>query len=196
MPPKKTPVTSGKKKSTASSLKVKSSVKTKLPVKGNGSYLEHKESDVSTLHNPNTALSSTAQDSIMEFLQKLDSSNQDILRRMEALERRDSVSSTPVTSPKVAFNSHDPTYRLPQPLQTTGSQMQGPVTYQAGNADHQLRSTLTGRDEVFKPTYQGPNPSLDAVRNASNVAASVNQLLLRYQDLGRYSRKVLDLARS
>ena len=50
--------------------------------------------------------------------------------------------------------------------------------YQAGNEDQQLRSTLTGMEEAFKLPHQGLTPSLDAVHNASNIASSVNQLLL------------------
>ena len=128
---------------------------------------------MTSFDHPSPTLSTGVQDPVLAMLHRLESTNQDIVRRMEALERRDSVSSTPVTCPKASLSNQDPVYKLPQPSKHINDLHQS-----TSHMGPTLQATTATSSEVFKAMQQGVVLSLDSIRQAPNVAASVNQLLL------------------
>ena len=104
---KKSPVTQGKRKTRASdkaSTSPKKHRKNKSSVSVNdGSYLQLQDQvAVSTV--PSTTqnfISVSTGQMILEMLNKIDASNQELSKRMDRVERAGSVSSTPITSPTV-----------------------------------------------------------------------------------------------
>ena len=75
-----------------------------------GSYLQlqvEQQSAVSTVtSNPQPAISASTGQAILEMLNKLDASNQELSKRMDRFERNGSISSTPLTSPTIPPASH------------------------------------------------------------------------------------------
>ena len=110
---KKSPATEGKRKTRASDKArtfPRKSKKSKSASLNDGSYLqlsEPQQASVSTVASTaQPHISASTGQAILDMLNKLDASNQELTRRMDRFERNGSVSSTPLTSPTVPPVNH------------------------------------------------------------------------------------------
>ena len=201
----KTPATNLKKKVTASARARTSVRKPKKPSSElHGSYIQPVSTVTATVNdsitstNPQTATSSS-NDAILSLLQDMNRSNQDIVRRIDALERQQSTNSTPIalrSQSRVHSNlASFPTHSMPAPTQGPQAGFQSLHTAIKDvreprdriTADHNLLgahqpSTATvntlhcqdsRRDAVI--------PSLDALRANPTLSQAVSQILSTYE---------------
>ena len=143
---KKSPASSAKKK-TLSAAKAKSSMKkstkkSSATTKNDGSYLQvasqlSSQEAVSTVSNittqdpPQGDFSQSTGQAILGMLHKLDASNQALTKRMDSLERQNSISSTPLGSPTAQHLGAAPVAHTQQPRVDFSTNHAGTVTSQA-----------------------------------------------------------------
>ena len=105
---KKSPAIEGKRKTRASDkarTSPRKSKKSKSVSLNDGSYLQipdQEQAPVSTVASTaQPQISASTGQVILDMLNKLDASNQELTRRMDRFEHNGSVSSTPLTSPTI-----------------------------------------------------------------------------------------------
>ena len=110
---KKSPATEGKRKTRASDqarTSPRKNKKSKLASLNDGSYLQlpdHQQAPVSTVaSNAQPQISASTGQVILDMLNKLDASNQELTRRMDRFVLNGSVSSTPLTLPTIPPVNH------------------------------------------------------------------------------------------
>ena len=201
---KKTPATNGRKKVTASA-RAKTSIRkprTKTTAH-NGSYLQ----PVSTedIIAKDTVISSTTprdtNDAILTLLQDMSKTNKDIVNRIEALERQQSVNSTPLMgrqqprvhidpNPAHAMNTFAPpsskstnvNYASQQNTMTGRAVLMGADNNQ--DIPHPLLpdSMRVGEQNVH---HDSVVPNIDALRQNSTLSQAVSRIMATYDDHAR-----------
>ena len=207
---KKSPASSAKKK-TLSTVKAKSSVK-KLTKKNNattkndGSYLQgapqlSSQEVVSTASNITTQdptqgdFSQSTGQAILQMLHKLDASNQSLTKRMDSLERQNSISSTPIGSPTAQRLGAAPVAHTQQPRVEFATNQAGTVTPRVVTS--RLPST-SDRMSVPSVSYAQPAhggaevrtqlshdaviPKPEVMRSIPSVSSAVSRLLAQYEN--------------
>ena len=202
---KKTPVANLRKKVTASARARTSVRKSKKPSSElHGSYIQPVSTvtatvnDTVTTTNPQTAPSSS-NDAILSLLQEMNRSNQDIVRRIDALERQQSANSTPIvlrSQSRVHGNlALFPAYSVPDPTQGLQADLQNvhvtakdtrelrdPVTAELRvPASHQPSTAATNTRQCQDSRRDAVIHSLDALCNNPTLSQAVSQILSTYQ---------------
>ena len=207
---KKSPASSAKKK-TLSTAKAKSSVKkptkkNNATTKNDGSYLQvapqlSSQEVVSTASNITTQdptqgdFSQSTGQAILQMLHKLDASNQSLTKRMDSLERQNSISSTPIGSPTAQRLGAAPVAHTQQPRVEFATNQAGTVTPQVVTS--RLPST-SDRMSVPSVSYAQPAhggaevrtqlshdaviPKPEVMRSIPSVSSAVSCLLAQYED--------------
>ena len=183
---KKSPATEGKRKTRASD-KARStprkSKKQKSASFNDGSYLQSsvQQPPVSTaVSSTQPLLSASTGQAILDMLNKLDASNQELSRRMDRFERNGSISST---SPTIQSVNHGPRVATSHHTATTHPLQQNiPVKpVGVGTDSHGITaesrrpptSSNDGRDAVA--------PKVDALSAIPSISTAVSQLLASYE---------------
>ena len=186
---KKSPATEGKRKTRASD-KARStprkSKKQKSASFNDGSYLQSsvQQPPVSTaVSSTQPLLSASTGPAILDMLNKLDASNQELSRRMDRFERNGSISSTLLTSPTIQSVNHGPRVAISHHTATTHPLQQNIPVKPAvvGTDSHGITaesrqpptSSNDGRDAVA--------PKVDALRAIPSISTAVSQLLASYE---------------
>ena len=182
---KKTPVTNGRKKVTASARAKTSVRKTRRKVTAHsGSYLQH----------PVSTGSKDTNDTILALLQEMSKSNKDIVNRIDALERQQSASSTSLvvkhqarvhTNPNIA--STTAASLIPQ---ASGSANEGyrsgqnplleRVEHMAADNNHEIPHPLVSNPPRLGEQnlhYDSIVPSLEALRQNSTLSQAVSRIM-------------------
>ena len=207
---KKSPTSSAKKK-TLSTAKAKSSVKkptkkNNATTKNDGSYLQgapqlSSQEVVSTASNITTQdptqgdFSQSTGQAILQMLHKLDASNQSLTKRMDSLERQNSISSTPIGSPTAQRLGAAPVAHTQQPRVEFATNQAGTVTPRVVTS--RLPST-SDRMSVPSVSYAQPAhggaevrtqlshdaviPKPEVMRSIPSVSSAVSRLLAQYED--------------
>ena len=207
---KKSPASSAKKK-TPSTAKAKSSVKkptktNNATTKNDGSYLQvapqlSSQEVVSTASNITTQdptqgdFSQSTGQAILQMLHKLDASNQSLTKRMDSLERQNSISSTPIGSPTAQRLGAAPVAHTQQPRVEFATNQAGTVTPRVVTS--RLPST-SDRMSVPSVSYAQPAhggaevrtqlshdaviPKPEVMRSIPSVSSAVSRLLAQYED--------------
>ena len=207
---KKSPASSAKKK-TLSTAKAKSSVKkptkkNNATTKNDGSYLQgapqlSSQEVVSTASNITTQdptqgdFSQSTGQAILQMLHKLDASNQSLTKRMDSLERQNSISSTPIGSPTAQRLGAAPVAHTQQPRVEFATNQAGTVTPRVVTS--RLPST-SDRMSVPSVSYAQPAhggaevrtqlshdaviPKPEVMRSIPSVSSAVSRLLAQYED--------------
>ena len=207
---KKSPASSAKKK-TLSAAKAKSSMKkstkkNNATTKNDGSYLQvapqlSSQEVVSTASNITTQdptqgdFSQSTGQAILQMLHKLDASNQALTKRMDSLERQNSVSSTPIGSPTAQRLGAAPVAHTQQPRVDFSTNHAGTVTSQAMTT---MLPSTSDRMSVPSVSYAQPAhgggevrtqlshdaviPKPDVMRSIPSVSSAVTRLLAQYED--------------
>ena len=183
---KKSPATEGKRKTRASDkarTSPRKSKKSKSASLNDGSYLqlpEPQQASVSTVASTaQPQISASIGQAILDMLNKLDASNQELTRRFE---RNGSVSSTPLTSPTVPPVNHAharggqqfamPPHLLQQPVHGTSTNR---------NTDTHVPGTTQPRPSVASnDTRDAVAPKVDVLRSIPSISTAVSQLLASY----------------
>ena len=205
---KKSPSEAKKKSLTSSKSKAsmkKSTKKSKVTEMNDGSYLQSQgamghssaQGSVSTVSNASgnsiqEETSVATNQAILSMLQKIDASNQALTKRIDALERQNTISSTPVASPTCPdprvsqFTSiHQGQMAKTVTKAGVGISQAIPVTHHnavnnipiAANASAQSVSRESG--QVAKDAMA---PRLEVMRSIPSISSAVSQLLARYDD--------------
>ena len=202
---KKTPAANLKKKVTASARARTSVRKPKKPSNElHGSYIQPVSTVTATVNdtvtstNPQIGISSS-NDAILSLLQDMNRSNQDIVRRIDALERQQSTNSTPIalrSQSRVHGNLGSfPTRSMSDPTQGHQAGFQSlhtaikdvreprdPIT-----ADHNLPGSHQPSTATMNTLHcQDPRrdtiiSSLDALRSNPTLSQAVSQILSTYE---------------
>ena len=176
---KKSPATEGKRKTRASDkarTSPRKNKKSKPASINDGSYLQLQVEQQPTIS------ASTGQ-AILEMLNKLDASNQELSKRMDRFKRNGSISLTPLTSPTIPPANHS--HRIPGqqpvipvqhtqhsiPARLTTTSMEGRGITTANNRP--VLATNEARDAI------APRP--DAWRSIPSISTAVSQLLASYE---------------
>ena len=203
---KKTPVTNGRKKVTASA-KAKTSVRrtrTKVITAHNGSYLQNPVNTVETVKDtvmPSTTSKDT-NDTILALLQEMNKSNKDIVNHIDALERQQSANLTPLvvrqqarvhTNPNMASSAA--ASLIPQASGATNEGYrsgQNPllerIEHIAADSNHEIPHPL--RSNPLRSSEQNPHhdsivPSLEALRQNSTLSQAVSRIMATYDGQAR-----------
>ena len=194
---KKTPVTNGRKKVTASA-RARTSVR-KTRTKGaahNGSYLQNPVSTVETVKDTviPSATSKDTNDTILALLQEMNNSNRDIVNRINALERQQSANSTPLVGRHQARVHTNPNM-VPSAAvslipQASGSANEGHrpgqnplldrIEHIAVDGNHDIPHPLTSnplRSSEQNPHHDSIVPSLEALRQNSSLSQAVSRIM-------------------
>ena len=185
---KKTPVTTTKKRTTASArTRISTKKARKTTPEADGSYIQEGVA-VSTVTVLGT--NSTSNEAIVSLLQKLDESNKLLSSRMDRMEQRSSFNSTPVLPRSHRHEPHRSTTPLPHtsnipdhPAAAGAELIQHPANPQMAtqllfSAPQQVTHTdLNRRDAIV--------PNLDIMRRMPSVTDSVNNILAAYEQRGR-----------
>ena len=198
---KKTPVTNVRKKVTASA-RAKTSVR-KPRVKAtahNGSYLQHPVSTEDIIVK-DTVISSTApkdtNDVILTLLQEMNKANKDIVHRIDALERQQSVNSTPLTGKqqsRVHIDSNPVTAMAtsvaPQISRSTSANYMLGHNLTTGRADHMGADNNQEIPHPLLPDsmrtveqnvhHDSVVPSLESLRQNSTLSQAVSRIMATY----------------
>ena len=185
---KKSPATKGKRKTRASDkarTTPRKNKKSKPASINDGSYLQlevQQQPTVSTVtSNPQSAISASTGQAILEMLNKLDASNQELSKRLDRFERNSSISSTSLTSPTIPPVGHhrvNVQYSLvaTQPAQRSipGRLVSMPTDRHGIATDHnrQLASNNEARDAIA--------PKVDTLRSIP-ISIAISQLLANYE---------------
>ena len=187
---KKSPVTEVKRKTRASDkarTSPRKNKKSKLASINNGFYLQlqvEQQPAVSTVtSNPQATISAATGQTILEMLNKLDASNQELSKRMDRFERNGSASSTPLTSPTIPSASHNHKVTVQQSashLQTAQQSIPGRLT--ALPTESLDIATVQNRPGMAtNETRDAIAPRVDALRSTPSISAAVSQLLANYE---------------
>ena len=185
---KKSPATEGKRKTRASD-KARTSPrkmkKSKAAPLNDGFYLQlpDQQASVSTVtSSAHSQISASTGQVIIDMLNKLDASNQELTRRMDRFERG-SISSTPLTSPTIPPRSHT------QVASTQHSVSTAPPLHQPSSV--RLATTNTeghGSSTVYTRLPAAVNqardavvPKVDVLRSVPSISTAVSQLLANYE---------------
>ena len=162
------------------------SKKSKSASLNDGSYLqlpEPQQAPVSTAaSNAQPQISASTGQAILDMLNKLDASNQELTRRMYRFKHNGSVSSTPLTSPTIPPVNHAhvrggqqvavPPHLLQQPVsgtsttQNTDTHVPGTTQPQPSVASNDIRDAVA--------------PKVDVLRSIPSISTAVSQLLASY----------------
>ena len=185
---KKSPATEGKRKTRASD-KARTSPrkmkKSKTASLNGGSYLQlpDQQASVSTVtSSAHSQISALTGQVIIDMLNKLDASNQELTRRMDRFERG-SVSSTPLTSPTIPPRSHT------QVASTQHSVFTAPPLHQPSsirlattNTEGHGSSTVHTRlPAAVNQARDAVVPKVDVLRSVPSISTAVSQLLANYE---------------
>ena len=187
---KKSPATEGKRKTRASD-KARTSPRKNKKAKpssiNDGSYLQlqvQQQITVSTVtSDPQSTIPASTGQVILEMLNKLDASNQELSKRMDRFERNDSISSTPLTSPTIppANHSHRISGHQPViPVQHT----QHSITGRLITTSMEGRGITTDNHRPVLATNEARDaiaPRPDALRSIPSISTAVSQLLASYE---------------
>ena len=186
---KKSPATEGKRKTRASDkarTSPRKSKKSKSASLNDGSYLqlpEPQQASVSTVASTaQPHISASTGQAILDMLNKLDASNQELTRRMDRFERNGSVSSTPLTSPTVPPVNHAHV-RGGQQFAMPPHLLQHPVhgTSTNRNTDTHVPGTTQPQPSVASnDTRDAVAPKVDVLRSIPSISTAVSQLLASY----------------
>ena len=207
---KKSPASSAKKK-TLSTAKAKSSVKkptkkNNATTKNDGSYLQgapqlSSQEVVSTASNITTQdptqgdFSQSKGQAILQMLHKLDASNQSLTKRMDSLERQNSISSTPIGSPTAQRLGAAPVAHTQQPRVEFATNQAGTVTPRVVTSRLPSTSDRMSVPSVsyVQPAHRGAEvrtqlshdaviPKPEVMRSIPPVSSAVSRLLAQYED--------------
>ena len=207
---KKSPASSAKKK-TLSTAKAKSSVKkptkkNNATTKNDGSYLQgapqlSSQEVVSTASNITTQdptqgdFSQSTGQAILQMLHKLDASNQSLTKRMDSLERQNSISSTPIGSPTAQRLGAAPIAHTQQPRVEFATNQAGTVTPRVVSSRLPSTSDRMSVPSVsyVQPAHGGAEvrtqlshdaviPKPEVMRSIPSVSSAVSRLLAQYED--------------
>ena len=207
---KKSPASSAKKK-TLSTAKAKSSVKkptkkNNATTKNDGSYLQgapqlSSQEVVSTASNITTQdptqgdFSQSTGQAILQMLHKLDASNQSLTKRMDSLERQNSISSTPIGSPTAQRLGAAPVAHTQQPRVEFATNQAGTVTPRVVSSRLPSTSDRMSVPSVsyVQPAHGGAEvrtqlshdaviPKPEVMRSIPSVSSAVSRLLAQYED--------------
>ena len=186
---KKSPATEGKRKTRASEkakTSPRKSKKSKSASLNDGSYLQipdQQQVPVSTVASTaQPQISASTGQVILDMLNKLDASNQELTRRMDRFERNGSVSSTPLTSPTIPPVN---------PTHASGAQQVVVPPHLPQQSIHNGTTTVnTGRHAFGTVQPQPPAvpcdtrdavaPKVDVLRSIPSISTAVSQLLGSY----------------
>ena len=191
---KKSPATEGKRKTRASDKARTSPRKNKKASINDGSYLQlhvQQQPTLSTVtSDPQSTIPASTGQAILEMLNKLDASNQELSKRMDRFERNGSISSTPLTSPTIPPANHShrisgqqpvvpvqhTQHRIPGWLTTTSTEGRGITT----DNNRPVLATNEARDAIaLRP---------DALMSIPSISTAVSQLLASYEQQGHTPR--------
>ena len=186
---KKSPATEGKRKTRASDkarTSPRKSKKSKSASLNDGSYLQlpdPQQAPVSTVvSHAQPQISASTGQAILDMLNKLDASNQELTRRMDRFECNGSVSSTPLTSPTIPPVNHAhargsqqvavPPHLLQQPISGTST---------TRNTDtHVLGTTQPQPSAASNDIRDAVAHKVDILRSIPSISSAVSQLLASY----------------
>ena len=186
---KKSPATEGKRKTRASDkarTSPRKSKKSKSASLNDGSYLQipdQQQAPVRTVASTaQPQISASTGQVILEMLNNLDASNQELTRRMDRFERNGSVSSTPLTSPTIPPVN---------PTHASGTQQVAIPPHLPQQSIHSRTTTVnTGRHALGTIQPRPPAvpsdirdavaPKVDVLRSIPSISTAVSQLLASY----------------
>ena len=185
---KKSPATEEKRKTRASD-KARTSPwknKSKSASLNDGSYLQlpdHQQAPVSTVaSNAQPQISASSGQVILNMLNKLDVSNQELTRRMDRFECNGSVSSTPLTSPTIPRVNHAHARGIQQavfPSPLPQQRISGTSTT-VNTGTHGLSTTQPRPPVVSSDIRDAVVPKVDVLRSIPSISTAVSQLLANY----------------
>ena len=185
---KKSPATEGKRK-TRDSDKARTSPrkmkKSKTASLNDGSYLQlpDQQASVSTVtSSADSKISASTGQVIIDMLNKLDASNQELTRRMDRFQRG-SVTSTPLTSPTIPPRSHT------QVASTQHSVFTAPLLHQPSSVrlamtnteGHGSSTVHTRLPAAVNQARDAIGPKVDVLRSVPSISTAVSQLLANYE---------------
>ena len=187
---KKSPATEGKRKTRASDkarTTPRKNKKSKSASVNDGSYLQlpvQQQPTVSTVtSNSQSAISASTGQAILEMLNKLDASNQELSKRMDRFEQNGSISSTPLTSPTIppASHIHRPSVQQPSiPMQPAQQNISGRLTSLATER-HGIAMDQHRQAAVTNEMRDAIAPKVDALRSIPSISTAVSRLLATYE---------------
>ena len=201
---KKTPAANLRKKVTASARARTSVRKTKkVSSELHGSYIQPVSTVTATANDTVTATStqlapSSTNDAILSLLQDMNRSNQQIVKRIDILERQQSANSTPIVArsqSRVHSNPLFPAHLTSDPTQGHHVGFQSLQTTIKDPREHRdLISTEPNPSASHQPSTAAVNtiqwqdsrrdaviPSLDALRSNPTLSQAVSQILSTYE---------------
>ena len=208
---KKSPSEAKKKSlvSTKAKTSIKKNTKTSKPVDVNdGSYLQGSEAmahssthkGVSTVSNSagNTVQEETSasmNQAILSMLHKIDASNQALTKRMDDLERQNTISSTPVASPtsqypgashitnirqdKVNMSVAQASAGTSQAISVTCPSVMNSIPVAISSS---ARGMPSGARELSQVAKDSVATRLEVMRSNPSISTAVSQLLAHYDD--------------
>ena len=187
---KKSPVTEGKRKARVSDkarTSPRKNKKSKPTSINDGSYLQlqaEQQSTVSTVtSDPQSTISLSTGQAILEMLNKLDASNQELSKRMDRFECNGSISSTPLTSPTIPPASHSHRIPVQQPA-IPGQHTQHGISGRIATTSMEGRGTPTDNNRPMIAHNEARDAIAlrpDALRTIPSISTAVSQLLASYE---------------
>ena len=148
------------------------------------SYLQlqvQQQPTVSTVtSNLQSAISASTGQAILEMLNKLDASNQELPKRMDRFEHKVSSSSTPFTSPTIPPASHSHRATVLQsavPVISVQQSIPGRLT-DMPTESHDITTDQNRQVAVTNEARDAIAQRVDALRSIPSISAAVSQLLV------------------
>ena len=186
----KSPATEGKRKTRASDkakMTSRKNRKSKSASVNDGCYLQlqvQQQLVVSPVtSNSQSSISASTGQVILEMLNKLDASNQELSKRMDGFERNSSISSTPLTSPTIPPASHIHRASVQHssiPTQPAQQNIPGRLT----SLPTDSHGIITDQNRPLVVTNEGRDliaPTVDVLRPIPSISTAVSQLLANYE---------------